>query len=300
MGLRYEYTHSNLSSDSVKDIVDRQYGLFFPSLFLAHNFTANSALTFSISRRITRPSFNQLAPFIVFGDPYTIFAGNPAIQPGISYNYKVDYRLKTTLFTLQYSHEDSAIARFQSRVLPGTNIQLNISENLKSLDVLSFTAGTTLTVNNWWKMYINVAGLRTEVQSWNNGYLNTFLLYSATANTTQTYQLPKKHALEVSGTYTSGRLFGIFEVQPVGAVNVAFQKRFEKNNGKLNLGVDNIFNTLVYKYTASLPEQGQEFYRLWQWNQPTVKLSWSATFGNQKMNVEKKNPGNDDERKRVD
>ncbi|HSK12595.1 MAG TPA: TonB-dependent receptor, partial [Phnomibacter sp.] len=299
-GLRYEYTNSNLGSDSLKNIIDRQYGLFFPSFFLAHDLTDLSSLIFSLSRRITRPTFNQLAPFFVFGDPYTIFAGDPAIQPGISFNYKVDYRIRNTLITLQYAHEDSAIVRFQSRVKPGTNIQFNISENLKSLDVLSLTAGSSLTVNNWWKMYVNVAGLRTEVKAWNNGFLNTFILYSATANTTQTFQLPKKHSLEISGTYTSGRLFGIFRVQPVGAVNVAIQKKFEKNNGKLNLGVDNIFNTLIYKYSASLPEQGQEFYRLWQWNQPTVKLSWSATFGNQKMKVEKRNMGNEEERKRVD
>jgi hypothetical protein len=75
-GLRYEYTNSNLGSETKKNIVDRHYGNFFPSVFLAHTLSETSSLNFSYSRRITRPTFNNMAPFVYFIDPNTFFAGN--------------------------------------------------------------------------------------------------------------------------------------------------------------------------------------------------------------------------------
>ena len=300
-GLRYEYTSSNLGTDSLADIVDRKYGQFFPSLFMSYAISDKSTAGISYSRRITRPSFNQLAPFIVFSDPYTFFAGNPALQPGISNNVKADYRYKNLLITCQYSHEDSTIVRFQSRVQPGTNRQYNISENLKNQKIASISFGGSITAATWWTMYMNAAGIWQEVQAYNNGYLNIFNQHSFTVSTTQTFTLPSKFSLEISGNYNSGRLWGIFRTKPFGAVNAGLLKKFSKNNSKLSLGFDNIFNTLVYRYHVELPEQNQQFNRVWQWAQPTIKISWTASFGNQKMKAAtKKATGTDEERSRVD
>lgn len=300
-GLRYEYTRSNLATDSLADIVDRKYGLFFPSLFMSYAISDKSTVGISYSRRITRPSFNQLAPFIVFSDPYTFFAGNPALQPGISNNFKTDYRYKNLLVTCQYSKEDSTIVRFQSRVQPGTNKQYNISENLKNQQIASVSMGGSINAAKWWTIYINGAGIWQEVQAYNNGYLKTLNQKSFTVSTTQTFTLPSKLSVEISGNYNSGRLWGIFRTKPFGAVNAGIQKKFSKNNSKLSLGFDNIFNTLVYRYHVDLPEQNQQFNRVWQWAQPTIKLSWTSTLGNQKMKTaSKKIPAADEERSRVD
>lgn len=84
MGIRYEYTESNLGSEEEPDIVDRKYGNFFPSIFLSRAFNDNNKLQFSYSRRINRPDFTQLAPFIFFYDPNTYFTGNIALQPSIT------------------------------------------------------------------------------------------------------------------------------------------------------------------------------------------------------------------------
>jgi hypothetical protein len=40
-GLRYEYTNSNLKTATEKNLVDKHYGKFFPSLFLSHNMAAD-------------------------------------------------------------------------------------------------------------------------------------------------------------------------------------------------------------------------------------------------------------------
>jgi outer membrane receptor protein involved in Fe transport len=94
LGLRYEYTNSNLGSATVKNIVDKHYGNLFPSFFISHTIDDNNSFNFSYSRRITRPTFNDMAPFVIFMDPSTFFSGNPALQPSISDAIKTDYLFK--------------------------------------------------------------------------------------------------------------------------------------------------------------------------------------------------------------
>lgn len=121
LGLRYEHTVSRLGSAEQPDLLDRNYGNWFPSLFASHLFNDQDAVNFSYSRRITRPTLNEMAPFIIFIDPNMFFSGNAALQPAISNNLSLNYRHNSILFTLQYSKEDSAMARFQSRFEPARN-----------------------------------------------------------------------------------------------------------------------------------------------------------------------------------
>ena len=287
-GLRYEYTQSNLGTIEKPNIVDRKYGRFFPSLFLSHDVDKNVAWGISYSRRITRPTFNELAPFTFFVDPYTYFAGNAALQPSISDNLKADYRFKTTLVSLQYSYQNQPIARFQTQIEPNTNRSISISQNLNSDQTYALTIGQTYSPVKWWTMYVNLAGVYSQVSATNNGHLVTVKFPKMTLFSTQLFSLPKHWSFEVSGNYNSGGLFGISKLKSFGAVNAGFQKKMNKNGGKLSFGYDNIFNTSRYRVILDLPEQQQYFYTFLQFTQPKFKISWTQNFGNQKMKASAK------------
>ena len=282
-GIRYEYTQSNLGSVEQANIVDRKYGQFFPSLFVSHNFDKNNTLGLSYSRRITRPTFNQLAPFTVFVDLNTFFSGNPALQPAISDNLKADYKFKSTLFTFQYSYQAHPIARFQPRIIAGTNKVYNLAENQKSLQTYSLTIGIPYSPMKWWTTYTNLAGLLNQVEGYYNGQLITVKFPNMMLYNTQTFSLPKKWTLELSGTYLSGGLFGLSKVKAFGAANIGLQKKMEKNGGKLSFGYDDIFNTSIYRVNLAVPEQKQYISSRVQFTRPKFKVSWSQNFGNQKM-----------------
>jgi len=132
LGLRYEYTNSLLNTIKEGTVVDRQFGRLFPSVFYSRTIDDAQSVNFSFSQRISRPTFNQMAPFAIFLDPNTFFFGNAGLQPAISTNYKVDYRYKSYLLSVQYSVEDSTIARFQDRVDITTNQQALEPVNLSS------------------------------------------------------------------------------------------------------------------------------------------------------------------------
>src|SRR5690606_41625505 len=81
---RYEITYSHLGSANDPDLVDRKYRNFLPTFYISNKINDASTINFSYTRRITRPTFNNMAPFIIFVDPNTFLSGNAALRPAIS------------------------------------------------------------------------------------------------------------------------------------------------------------------------------------------------------------------------
>ncbi len=87
-GLRLEHTFIK-SNDSN---VERNYVSFFPSLSLGYYINENRSITMAYSRRLDRPSFQQINNAVIFFDQYSTWQGNPYLRPAffnqISLNYQ--------------------------------------------------------------------------------------------------------------------------------------------------------------------------------------------------------------------
>jgi outer membrane receptor protein involved in Fe transport len=106
-GLRWEYTHTDLSTIAGENIVKRRYHYLFPSVFLSRDLDQNNTLQFSYSRRITRPSYSDLAPVFTFVDPYTSIYGNTSLKPTITNALQGVYQFKKKyMLSLGYSHDE--------------------------------------------------------------------------------------------------------------------------------------------------------------------------------------------------
>ena len=71
VGLRAEYTTSMGDLVTNDSVVNRKYLNLFPSFFLNHTFNDKNELDFSYSRRIDRPDYSDLNPFVYYLDQYT-------------------------------------------------------------------------------------------------------------------------------------------------------------------------------------------------------------------------------------
>ena len=301
MGLRYEYTNSNLGTSDVKNIVDRRYGKLFPGFFISRKIKDNKAINFSYSRRITRPGFNDLAPFTVFIEPNSLITGNPALQASIADAVSTGYSFKNYIFSLSYSHEAGAIARFQARVDPATNKQVSFPENLTNLKTLALTVSVPLAVTPWWNMQYNFIG---RWQQTNSVYLGTSISIeqkNCRISSAQNFKLPGNFAIDVSGYYQSGELRGRVKLRPLGAVDLGIQKKTDKGKGKLSFTVTDIFNTIKMRSYIDLPEQNLVTQRNAQFTQRMFKLIYSRSFGNSKLEAKRSRAdSSEEERKRVE
>lgn len=300
LGLRYEYTNSNLGTVEQANIVDRQYGRFFPSVFVSRTLNDNNSTNFSFSRRITRPTFNDLAPFVFFFDPFTFFTGNPALQPSISNNVKLDYRFKTAFFSLQYSLEDDAIAGAQSRIIEGTNTQTLGADNLKNRKTASLTVAFPLQVTKWWGMQNNLIGNLQEA----NAYFEEDLVTVSTKNFQivwiNSFTLPKDFSAELVAFYQSKSLSGTNTALPVRFVNIGLQKKLKGGSGTLRFGIDDLFESMLFRWDNNFPEYNLVGSGTLDFSNRTYKLTYTRNFGNNKLKgARQRGTGAEEERKRV-
>lgn len=300
VGLRYEYTNSNLGSETIKNIVDRHYGNLFPSIFLSHSLTDKSSFNISYSRRITRPTFNDMAPFVYFLDPNTFFSGNAAIQPSISDAIKWDYLWKRAIFSLSYTAEKNPITIFTPHIDPVTNKQTFAAENQKNKDMLSASVTLPFTPANWWTMQNNLTGNWMQLNATYKGAPLAIKQLNFSLNSTQSFTLPKDFTIELNGRYSSGGLFGIYKMQPMTSLNFAVQKKLGPKAGNLAFNITDFSGPPWYRVSVDAPEHNLVNYVNLRLVVTTFKLTYTKRFGN--LNVKEKrdrSTGSEEEKQRV-
>jgi hypothetical protein len=300
VGLRYEYTNSNLGTETQKDIVDRHYGRLFPTIFLSHKPDENNSFNISFSRRITRPTFNDLAPFTYYADPNTLLTGNSALQPAISNSVKGEYMYKSYYFAITYSKETNSIQAFQPKVDSVLNKQVLSAENIMSLKTLNASVSVPITVNNWWSMQYNFTATWQEANAvLKSGPLRVRKTNWA-VNGNQRFSFPKEWSAEISGFFQSADLFGVFIQRPVGLLDVGVKKKLKDKRSTLQLSGTNLLHSMKFDFTADVPEENlytrvslNMFYR-------AVRFTYTRTFGKEKLRESRsRSTGSEEERARV-
>jgi hypothetical protein len=298
-GLRYEYTTSNLGSET-KTIVDRKYGQLFPTLNISHKINVNHSVNFSYNRRINRPGFTQLAPFVIFLDPKTFVTGNPALQPAITDAIKLDYLYKHLVFSVSYSYEKNYIADFQSKLDSTNNSEIQTTLNLPKSQLLYFSSTIPIKITSRWNSQINVS------VNWNTISTNVYKepvkvseVYYAISGS-ESFAMPGNFSAEISGTFQSGGLIGAYKASPYGTLDAGVKRKFPKLSASLIFGVDNILNSMILKASQNIPALNLESSNYFQFSQRLFKLTWTQNFGNKALKDNRSHAtASEDERKRV-
>src|SRR5690606_20559350 len=90
----------------------RNYTNFFPSFSVSVKATKNSGVSLAYSRRIDRPSYPDLNPFVYLLDDVSYWQGNPDLLPQMTHRATLQYVYKSsTIIGLTYAHTDQYSSR---------------------------------------------------------------------------------------------------------------------------------------------------------------------------------------------
>ena len=244
-GLRMEYTnargHQLGNSNGADSSFVNRYGSIFPTAYLLYKLdTAGShSLKASFGRRIDRPSYQDLNPFVVILDKYSAFVGNPFLRPQYSNNYELTYSFKKLIsvsmvyslmtdYQVEHDYQQGDIF-FASSINLGTTISKGINANL------------TLSPAKWWNFSLYTQLYRNSYEGQlKNSYLTAARTFFYTTTTSQ-LAFGKGWTGEITAFYQSKSVWGQFASQARKQVNIGLQKKVLNNKGSIKISARDIF-----------------------------------------------------------
>ncbi|MFD1314769.1 TonB-dependent receptor domain-containing protein [Namhaeicola litoreus] len=300
VGLRFEQTDTKLTSDTEGIVVDRNYGELFPSVFLSHNVNDSLSFNVSYSRRISRPTFNDMAPFVIFFDPNTFFSGNPGVQPSISNGFNLGTNYKSVLLSAQYTIEDGTIARFQQQYDEVNDRLIYVSGNIDETKTFSLTLGLPVKITNWWKTQNTFIFINTQVQNTIEDVTYNYDQNTFNINSTQQFKFSETMTSEVNISYNGPSISGAIKAKSRFFMNFGIQKKFGEKWGTLRFNVNDIFDSLKFQATQDLPEENIKAWADIDFSNRTFVLTYTRNFGNSKLkSARQRETGAEEERNRV-
>jgi outer membrane receptor protein involved in Fe transport len=295
-GLRAEQTHSVATSVALNKTVARDYFQLFPSLSLDKPLTKVLGATLGYSRRLDRPSYQDLNPSIVYLDPYSQQRGNPFLQPQFTNSYQAGLTYhKQPVLLLAYTRTTNAISLAtaqQDSVLYQTTTNLGLLHNYSATLNFPLSLGKRVSGYGGTILYYNQYRSEYLGGQYDNGQLSaTFYLQTKVS-------LPQGVGLELSGFWQTAGVNGLLNYRPFGALNLGLQKAFWHEQAQLRLAVSDAFFTSKQRGTVQYQGLDVRFFN--QTESQQVRLSFTCKFGNQALRAARKRAtGLDEERGRV-
>lgn len=299
IGLRMEATQTKGFSQNLNQTNTNNYTQLFPTVYFTYNANDKSTYSLSFSRRIRRPTFNYLNPFITRTSPFYFSEGNPFLQPtyindiDFSYMYNQNWN-----FSAYYSRVTDFAQRLS--ILDSiTNITQNIPLNYANQNFYGLSIDYTFSKWNWWTSYTGINVNYQNIESKINAVeaidgFNTYIYSNNnfSLNSNRTILLDVNYGLQPTGRNQ------IFHITTSQILDISAKFLFMDKDLALTITGNDLLNgnRSLFTYTSNNVKTTTRSYNDTQ----ALRISLTYKFGNKNLRTKRKSFGNDDERNRVD
>jgi outer membrane receptor protein involved in Fe transport len=297
-GLRAENTNTHGEQLVDNTITKGSYTQLFPSTNVGYTFNEKHTLEINYSRRISRPTYNQLNPFKYYIDQTTYVEGNPYLKPQTTNSMELIYGLNQKIYTtLNFSRTYDNVTDL---IIPSETDKGKTVQTFKNLDIADnygFNIVVPVEVTKWFSTNNN---FNFYYGSYSGTVSNTTLEkvggLSYNINSTNSFKIAKTFSAEMTGNYQAKQVYAFMTIKPVWFLNIGFQKKFE-NKSSLKLAFNDVFATNYIQATSVFSNYNESF--VVKRDSRVVILTYTYNFGNGKAVARRKTGGADDEKARA-
>lgn len=296
-GVRYEQSNFNGNSKlagegefgynypSKKDGI---WNAFFPSLYISKKVSAQSEVQVNLSRKINRPGFREIMPFIRQTDNQSYSVGNAALKPEFitlaEANYNHLWKSNNWLISVYYRHETDPIVSYtdlDANKLIRTSYLNGSSTDRIGLDN-TLKLGLTKDIELMLNTNINNRTIRIDTISVNG--------WSSENKAILSWKLPKGFSTQVTGEYESDEVIAQGVRKGAAFMDFALKKDFGRN-ASLTFSVNDIFNSRIRVTQLNTPIFLQESMRRREIR--NFRLTYQYRFGKMDASIfnRKRNSG---------
>lgn len=311
LGLRVENTNSNGISkgytfnktlnkfEYTETKFKRSYTQLFPTVYLQYTANEKNQFVINYGRRIERPDYQDMNPFVHFLDRYTFEQGNPNLSAQFAHNIELSHTYKGFLTSTVNYTKTTDIIQMVLEQNDVTNETFVKKANIASSEQfgLAMTANKSITkwlsgniyanvYNNHFKGVVGVEPISLGITSY-MVQLQTQLKFN------------KGWAAELSGFYRSKGLEGVIFIKPIAQFNAGVSKQVLKNQGSLRLNIRDIFAGSVFKGYSRYGTVDANFKNVNDSRAVSLTFTYRFNKGKLKASSGKRSSGASDEQNRV-
>lgn len=303
-GLRVENTIAEGTQLQNDSSFKRNYTNLFPTAGAVYNMSEKHQISLAYSRRVRRPDYDDLNPFIFFLDSLTYGQGNPYLQPEFSNRGEISHTYKHFLTTtIAYTQTDNIITQLlKQNTEKKTTFQT--TENFARRQQWGLSVSANKRLAKWYNMNLYTGVFNNRYKGlYNDGVKNTPVeinVAMVNVNLSNSFSFAKIYTAEVSGWYTSNPSDGLIIGRSMGAVNAALAMQVLKKQGTVKLGIRDIFRTSNFSGYSKYADVDLTVENNRRQDNRQVSISFSYKFGKQNIAPARRRTGaSSDEQSRV-
>ena len=287
---KFEYTETKFS---------KSYTQLFPTVYVQYTANDKNQFVINYGRRINRPDYEDMNPFVHFLDRYTFEQGNPNLSAQFAHNIELSHTYKGFLTTtVNYTATNNIIQQVleQNDLTNETYIKKANIADAKQFG-LAVTANKSIT--KWWSGNIYANVYNNHFKGLVNNEPISIGITTFMVQLQQQFKFKKGWAAEVSGVYRTKSLEGVIYIKPMSQVNVGFSKQVLKDKGSIRLNVRDVFAAGVFKGYSKYGTVDAQFRNVNDSRAVSLTFTYRFNKGKLKASSSKRNSGASDEQNRV-
>ncbi len=242
-GLRVENTNAKGAQKTSGDQFVRHFTQLFPTAFFQYTMDRNNNFGLNYGRRILRPNYESLNPFISYIDRYTYEQGNPNLKPQFSNNIELSHSYKSILTTtLNYTKTNDIIQQVLEQNTEKQETYVR-QANIASQRQIGLSVSVNNSITKWWTNSFYVSVSNNKFEGLVNNIPVSIVATMMQLNGSQQFKISKSLSGEVSGWYQTPGVEGVIKFKGMGAIAAGMSKQILKTKGTVRLTVKDILNT---------------------------------------------------------
>lgn len=263
-GLRAEHTNAHghqLGNEVISDSsFTKSYLNLFPTMYISFKANEKNSFGLNYGRRIERPAYQDMNPFLYFLDEYTYEAGNVLLQPEFTNRIEFTHDYNDLIHTsVSYAHTKDAMTEVLKQNT-AKRITYQTKENIADKQTFTISSGTNFQTGERFKTTLDLTLLNRQYKGALGGGELIVNSWMVMGKMSEQVKMGKGWNSELSGYYRTRNRDGQIVINPQWRVDFAIQKSVLKDKGSVNFFVRDLFNSQHFKGTVQYEDIDLEIH----------------------------------------